>query len=214
MGLSVVVGMLAELIEDDGEGAEWLRESFANVNDVLAEHGLPPHLEPEELVLTDDRSIISSFPYSFLHYLRRAYARWKREPHLPATACGPDEDPSSDPAIDEESSMFESHLLCHSDCEGFYLPIRFEEVLVDDAGGDRIPGGLLGSSFMLLDELTSMAPCLGIALLSGELADSEAETIGAKVQEESDLWIELGVWLTLNEAARLSIKHNSAICFS
>lgn len=213
MGLAVEIGMLADLNEHDEEGAQWLRDSLANVNAVLTEHGLPTHTEPEELKPTDDRSIISSFPYSFLHHLRRAYARWKQDPLSPIPPCGPDEDPASDPAIDEESNMFESHLLCHSDCEGFYLPIRFDEVLVDDTDGDRIPGGLLGSSYQLRDELTAMAPCLGIQIQSGELSDAEANSIRAKVQAEASLWIECGVWLTLYEAARLSIKHKTAICF-
>lgn len=214
MGLAVEIGMLADLNEHDEEGAQWLRNSLANVNAVLAEHGFPPHKEPEELASTDDRSIISSFPYSFLHHLRRTYARCKQNPHSAIAPCGPDEDPASDPAIDEESNMFESHLLCHSDCEWFYLPIRFDDVLVDETDADRIPGGLLGSSYKLREELQAMAPCLGIQLQSGDLTDSEANNIRARVQAETGLWIECGVWLTLYETARLSIKHNTAICFA
>jgi len=42
MGLAVEVGMLADLLEIDAEGADWLRESFDSVNAVLAEHKLPP----------------------------------------------------------------------------------------------------------------------------------------------------------------------------
>ena len=41
MGLAVEVGMLADLMVHDTEGAEWLRESFAKVNEVLAENNLP-----------------------------------------------------------------------------------------------------------------------------------------------------------------------------
>ena len=41
--------------------------------------------------------------------------------------------------------MFDSHLLCHSDCEGFYLPIDFADVIVDAKNQMRIAGGLLGS---------------------------------------------------------------------
>jgi hypothetical protein len=123
MGLAVEVGMLADLKEHDEEGAQWLRDALADINAVFGEHKLPLHIEPEQLPPMNDRSIIGSFPYSFLHYLRRAYARWKQDPGSPIVPCSPDEDPASDPAIDQESCMFDSHLLCHSDCEGFYVPI-------------------------------------------------------------------------------------------
>jgi hypothetical protein len=105
-----------------------------------------------------------------------------------------------------------NHLLCHSDCEGFYLPIEFEEVLIDDHG--QIPGGMLGSSFMLQKELVAVAPALGIRLENENLDDAEAERINGGVEAEGPLWIEKAVWLSLYEAARLSIEHKTAICFS
>ena len=43
MGLAICVGMLAELLEDDPEGAEAFEEDLAEVNRVLAAAGLPPH---------------------------------------------------------------------------------------------------------------------------------------------------------------------------
>lgn len=213
MGLAVEVGALADLTLHDEEGAQWVRESLAKVNAVLAENNLPTHDEPEKLPPLDHRTIIDSFPYSFLHHLRRAYARWRQNPDTPIMPCGPDEDPAADPAIDEESCMFDSHLLCHSDCEGFYLPIPFTEVLVDDKDQDRIQGGLLGSSYQLAEELRSMAPCLGIELQDGKLSDSTVDQIRADVDAESGLWIERAVWLTLFEAARLSVQHKTAIQF-
>ena len=214
MGLAIEVGMLADLIENDEEGAEWLRESLANLNAVLAEQHLPPHVEPEILPQMDNRSILESFPYSFLHHLRRAYARWKQDPESPILPCAPDENPAADLAVDEESSMLESHLLCHSDCEGFYIPIPFDGLLVDENDQGRIVGGLLGSSYRLRDELISLAPGLGIHLDNGELSDSVIARIESDITAESGLWIERGVWLTLFEAARLSIAHRSAICFT
>src|SRR5262245_39591045 len=124
MGLAVAVGELADLLIHDEEGAEWLRASLAKVNAVLAEKNLPLHNEPEKLPkFDDDRTVLGGFPYSFLHYLRRAYAHWKQNPGKPITPCTPGEDPAADQAVDEESCMMDSHLLCHSDCEGFYVPI-------------------------------------------------------------------------------------------
>lgn len=212
MGLAVEVGMLADLIEHDEEGAEWLRESLADANAVLVDLNLPTHSEPESLPPMDDRSVIGSFPYSFLHYLRRAYARWRQDPGSPATPCPEDQDPADDPAIDEESCLLDSHLLCHSDCEGFYFPLDFDEVIIDNTNQDRIQGGLLGSSYRLHEELIAMAPALGIGN-AAELDDGTVDDIRTAVEAESGLWIEKGVWLTLMEACRLSKQHGTAICF-
>lgn len=214
MGLAVQVGMLADLLKMDEEGAQWIRESLQKVNEVLAENNLPLHNEPEEIPPLDDRSILESFPYSFLHYLRRAYAHWKQIPSIKITPCRDDEDPSSDPVVDKESSMFESHLLCHSDCEGFYLPIDFPDVLIDEKDQDRIEGGLLGSSHQLAIELKAMAPAIGVHLVDGELMDDIIDAIRSDIENKSDLWIERGVWLTLYEAARLSIQYKTAIFFT
>jgi hypothetical protein len=58
-----------------------------------------------------------------------------------------------------------------------------------------------------------MAPALAINLEGEVLSDAEANKIRSDVESESPLWIEKAVWLTLFEAARLSIEHKTAICF-
>ena len=214
MGLAVETGMLADLIENDAEGAEWLHESFAKVNEVLAENGLPTHEEPEQLPAMESRAGIGSYPYSFLHYLRRFFARATGDPDWTPTPVRDGEDPAEDPVLDQEMSMMSSHLLCHSDCEGFYLPLDFEEVIFDDADEDRIPGAMLGSSFRLMDELLEVAPKLGIRLDNGRLADAEADRINAAYEAEEEFRIEKTVWISLFEAARLSIEYKTAICFT
>jgi hypothetical protein len=212
MGLDVEVGMLSQLIEDDPEGADHLRETIASLNAVLAANKLPPHREPESLPLLENRASILSYPYSFLHYLRRVAAHAAAKPGWTAKPFPDSSDPADDSLVEKQSAYLESHLLCHSDCEGFYLPIEFKEVIFDD--DDRIPGGMLGSSFMLKKELIAVAPALGIRLDRGELSDKEAEGINREVEAEAPLWIEKAVWLSLFEAARLSIKHKSAVCFT
>ena len=72
MGLAIGVGVLADLIENDPEGADWLRDSIESMNGVLGREGFSQHVEPEK-VPPAGFSSIGSFPYSFLHYLRRAY---------------------------------------------------------------------------------------------------------------------------------------------
>lgn len=210
MGLAVEVGVLADLIENDPEGADWLRESLDAVNLVLLDNGLPPHREPESLPPLDGRASILSYPYSFLHYLRRVAAHVAENPGWIATPFPEPSDPAADPLADEHYSYMESHLLCHSDCEGFYLPIQFEEVIADD----RVLGGMLGSSFMLQKELIAVAPALGIRLENAQLSDEVAESVNREAVGEAPLWIEKAVWLSLFEAARLSIQHQAAICFA
>jgi hypothetical protein len=75
MGLSLSIGYLAWLKreEADPEAMTWLREELAHVNRVLRVNGLPEHIEPQELPEMVGRGL-SGFPYSWLHYLRRAVA--------------------------------------------------------------------------------------------------------------------------------------------
>ena len=214
MGLAIETGLLADLTEHDPEGAAWLRQSLANANEVLAEYGLPTHDEPEQLPPPLNRSGLDGFPYSFVHYLRRAYAYSRQDPNWVASPFPADADAAEDPLTEEVSSLLDSHLLCHSDCEGFYLPIPFEEILIDTADEGRVVGGLLGSSYQLLQELQFVAPRLGITLDNGSLPDTEANQINEDVESEAELWIERSVWLAFFEAARLSIEHKTAICFA
>jgi len=206
--------MLADLIEHDAEGAQWLRDNLAKVNEVLAENDLPRHEEPERLSPMQSRDDLLSYPYSFLHYLRRVYAHVTRDPGWEPTPMPEGENAAEDPVVDEETYMMSSHLLCHSDCEGFYLPIDFHDVIIDETDQDRILGGLLGSSYRLMEELVSVAPKLGITLEGGRLSDAEAVNINEIGENEGPMWIEKTVWLSLFEAARLSIEHKTAICFS
>ncbi|HEX7863313.1 MAG TPA: hypothetical protein VF555_00100 [Variovorax sp.] len=228
MGLAVCVGMLAELLEDDPESAEGFEEELAEVNRVLAAAGLPQHTEPREPMEFDSRASIDGFPYSFIHYLRRAYAHRLLSPDWVATPLADDVDPTADPKIQALLDGSGSHLLCHSDAEGFYVPVDFREVLFDaddcgegeDEGQDDedeeasgLPGGMLGSSHRLLDELVFVAPALGIHLDNGKLSDEEAERIDALIEEDGGLYREYVSWLLLYESARLSIEHKTAIVF-
>jgi hypothetical protein len=214
MGLAVETGMLADLIVNDPEGAEWTRESLAKINEVLTENNLPEHQEPEQLPRMQNRAGLLSYPYSFLHHLRRFYARATNDPDWTPSPMPDGEDPVEDPVLDEEMNKMFSHLLCHSDAEGFYLPIDFHDVILDDEEQDRVPGGLLGSSYRLMEELVRIAPKLGIALDGEQLSDAEADKINKESESEVGLWIEQTVWISLFEAARLSIEHKTAICFA
>lgn len=113
--------------------------------------------------------------------------------------------------------MFDSHLLCHSDCEGYYLPVEFDDILFpDDELG--IPGGMVGSSVALLRELVYVASYLGIALDDeGELSDSEIDRIYAELGDDDDdehpFYRERETWILFYEAARISVAEGTMITF-
>ncbi len=234
MGLSVTIGSLADAVKHDQEAAEMLREAFAAVNEVLRENNLPVHTEPQQLPKILSRSD-TNLGYSYLHHLRRFYAHAVHDPSRELQ----DTNPLEDPVLIEETNKMSSHLLCHSDAEGFYLPIDFKDVIADN--GSRIPGGFLGSSCRLMEELVFLAPTLGVELQGASLTDTEANKILdrfyaatntaetgwrhriMRTKQQSILETHLiedpilvnvkMAWLTLFESARLSIEYRSAICF-
>jgi hypothetical protein len=212
MGLSLSVGYLAWLNKDDidPEAVSWLREKFVHVNRVLRTNDLPEHVEPEELPELEDRGLLG-FPYSWLHYLRRAVAYARQAP----AEFGPlpeGQEASEDRRIDRELSVFmDSHLICHSDCEGFYVPIDFPEPLYDDR--DELTGGILGSSQRALAEVILAAPLLGIALEKGKPTKTDVDTIREEEDNGHPLWIERQVWLAMYEKFRLSIEFKTAVVF-
>jgi hypothetical protein len=213
MGLGITVGQLAWCIANDyHEEAELAREDIAEINRVLAAHGLPPHVEPETLPAFQDRSAVwAGFPYSWLHYLRRAVAFARQAPKkFRPVAKG--EDPAADPLVDRELSvLMDSHLICHSDGDGFYVPIDFPEPLYDARETGSI--GALESSQQALKELLQVAPLLKIALKKGVLSDREAERIATEGEKDHPLWIERHAWLRLFERFRASVAHNAVVTF-
>lgn len=211
MGVSVSVGMLADLLYVDEEGASCLRRGFDAVNRVLRAHKLPPHFEPELLPPLRNRCSLTGYPYSYLHHLRRVYARRKADKSWIATPLPPEIQAGRDEVLLAAYGRLPSHLLNHSDAEGFYVPIEFKEVLFDPSGS--MCGEELGSSYTLCDELLFVAPSLNIELNGNNLLDDQAEQINLLGADE-ELMIEKIVWLSLFEACRLSIEHKTAIVFS
>jgi hypothetical protein len=205
MGLAIGVGVLADLLIHDEEGAGWMRKRIETLNRILEKNGLARHEEPEKVPRFKTRSV-RSFPYSFLHYLRRAYA------------CMIDKKPirtgeltDADDALIEDVtlSLMDSHLLSHSDCEGFYVPQAFDDPICDN----DLPGGFAGSSQKLLRELLRVAPSIGVKCKGDKLAPGEAAKL-AEIDEVNDpLWREKLVWFALFEAANFSVKHGTLLVF-
>lgn len=211
MGLMIGIGELVLAAEEeDPEYLESMRDAFESVNAALADHGLPTHDEPTNFAIPESRSPVDGFPYSSLHFLRRFAAHVLGPRHEVPPPVGEKESPSDDAVLE---SMYSPrlHLLYHSDCEGFYVPIDFPEVIVDA----RLPGETLGSSHRLLAELVEIAPYLGIALDEGKLGDEPCRILTQAILDQSDEYAtETMVWLTLFDAAESSISLRSAIVFS
>lgn len=206
MGLSLTTFRLAVLRSADPEAAEWFEGELALVNALLVQSGSPEHSEPEHVGDVRPRRHRSSFPYRDLHHLWRAFARVRLG--VPVTPLHPGEDPSDDPAIDEVALPMQTHLLCHADNKGYYVPVDFEDVVFDEA----LPGGMMGSSLRLLDELIEVAPAIGVVLVDGVLMDEEA----ARLADDADpcLCTERRVWLALYEGARVSIEGRTILVFA
>lgn len=211
MSLAISVNLLAFYKANDREGYEQLKQEFGKINLLLASQSLPIHLEPETLPQIShtnrSRPYLRNFSSSWIHYLRRAIAYWKeREPLTPCLG-----DPIEDDILKEEYYMLRSHIICHSDTGGFYLPIDFNEPLFDP-NEEIAGGGILGSSYRVIDELMGVAPAIGIELLDkGRLSDEQAARLSGERNETVAFGIERQVWFTLYENAKYSVEHGTAI---
>jgi hypothetical protein len=113
-----------------------------------------------------------------LHTVRRLAAHLAETGTLPGPLAQPHKG-AEDPLLTKAYAKFTGepagpfdHLIYHSDCEGYYVPVDFAQVIADDS----LPGGYLGSSVRLLAETRRIASALG---LPEDLdADSE-EVLGA-----------------------------------
>lgn len=228
MGLAIEVGYLADMLENDEEGAEWFSEELAKLEQFLPTQGLRAHSEPKKCPVFS----VEMHGYSGLHYLRRFAA------HLNLTGSRPepgDQDASKDPVLERYYSLLNAparsvigrmfgrktvsrrydHLIYHSDAEGYYIPQDFPDVLFPPESL-AIPGGMIGSSHRLLAEIEHLATALELPLT----LDPEDEEVwnAADAQGESEtLWKRYGVesftCVRLYQAAKHSIEHSAAIVF-
>jgi hypothetical protein len=87
MSLAPLIGYL-ELISADEEGRDGFLEDLAQINQVLANEGLPAHREPTTLPAFTIRVEMNHLGTSWLHHLRRLQAHVLQDPswtHQPCT---------------------------------------------------------------------------------------------------------------------------------
>lgn len=210
MGLNIVVGIAA------GDEYEGVREHFAVISRLLDRARAGPWAEPElgeQDVLEGDM-----WGYSGLHALRRAAV------HLARTGALPDPLPEVRMAADgpllkkayaeppgEPPGPFD-HLIYHSDCQGYYVPVDFGQVIVDGS----LPGGYLGSSVRLLAEARRIASALTLP----EDLDPDSDEVEAACDASApgaEGWKRYGIesyaCLRLIRGARHSVTTGAAIAF-
>lgn len=230
MGLSLEVGLLADLLENDEEGAEFFREELDALNKFLASKGFSLHKEPESC----EKFSCDMYGYSGLYYLRRLAAHLELRKATPPPLL---DDDSDDPVITEyyqlatdpkengytERSIAKpgrpnsfDHLMLHSDANGFYLPSDFDTVLCPPDEG-IVTGDFVGSSQRLLAECKRIASAIGMPLDLDPESDEvweAAESQGAGDSGWQRYGIESFSCIRLIRAAEHSLKTGAAIVFS
>lgn len=98
-----------------------------------------------------------------------------------------------DSLVQEEGAMLSSHLIVHSDGQGYYVPIDF----VDPVFGttEQVYGGIIGSSQGLQRELLVCAAPLGIEIGADQrISESSLQRVWTVVRDEGPFWRELYLW--------------------
>jgi hypothetical protein len=210
MGLEMAVGILADA---EDEYADEVRADFTVIRELLDLAGAGPWDEPE--LDEEDAEWFEMWGYSGLHTVRRLAVHLAENARLPEPLKG--RDATDDPLLrriyaDPHGAGAFAHLIHHSDCDGYYVPVDFEQVIVDE----RLTGGAVGSSVRLLTETRRIAAALGLP----EDLDPESEEIIEAADGETppgEGWqrygIESFVCLRLIHAAKHSIKTGAAIAF-
>jgi len=224
MGLSVSVGILAELAGRDAEGYEYHQRQFAHLNQALLAEGQSSHEEPDVPSGGAPWSC-AMWGYSGLHYLRRIAAYlWADQPLPPPGTEDDVRDPMRDPFVDRATSLVyspthpsaASHLIWHSDAQGYYLPRALPEVLFP-ASEFKVPGGMIGSAVALQEECARLANALEIP----EGLDPEAPDVWEAASQQgypsASRWrmygIETFTCLRLLRACEIARESGCAIVF-
>lgn len=207
MGLGISVGMLCGQARNDPEGFEVHRDGFDLLAGALAKEGIEWR-EPDVLHESGEHDYSGGFPYGYLAHLRRAFTLTQLGEAVTAASAVSDEQYRRDQAkVDDEMTMFASHLLCHADYAGYYIPVDFSDPLFLPEGAEVGGGGMVGSCQRLLAELVSFAPAIGIRL------DENGTPQETRVADDDPFDPEKYAWWHLYRACLASIESGHAIVF-
>ncbi|MGW1148882.1 hypothetical protein ACWD6I_28535 [Streptomyces sp. NPDC002454] len=163
MGLSISVGLLYDQKRNDPEGYAHHRRAFDRLALALRAEGVDWG-EPEITDPPTAHTHSGGFPYGDLMRLRRAYVLSPSSGEAPLPPAPPVDGPAwrrDLERIEDETMMFASHLLCHSDSSGYYVPVDFADPLLLRPESGVAGGGMVGSTHRLLQELDRVAAALG-----------------------------------------------------
>ncbi|WP_431682981.1 hypothetical protein [Kitasatospora sp. KL5] len=202
MGLSISVGLINDLTRHEPEGAERHAGALDLLSGALNDKGITWR-EPA----ADDTGraeFSAGFPYGYLHHLRRVYVLQRQGAEVtPAATTDREQYERDQEEVGEETLMFSSHLLCHSDCDGFYVPVDFADPLFLPQESGVAGGGIVGSTAGLLAELRKIAPVIGID------PDADAATVAPDDPFEAEKF----AWYQFHEACRSSLATGRAVVF-
>jgi len=211
MGLTIVVGAL---VDADDDRADTIRTDFTTIGALLTGAGAGTWDEPAEV----EGDEFESWGYTGLHALRRLAVHLAESGALPEPLAEA-KDATDDPLLKRAYAGLPTnppgpfdHLIHHSDCGGYYVPVDFADVIADE----RIPGHYLGSSVRLLAEVRQVARAIGVP----EDIDPDSEEFFEATNRDpppAEGWerygVEAYVCLQLLRAAALSVATGSAIAF-
>lgn len=222
MGLEISVGMLYAMARNDEHGLRRHEAQFAELSRVLGEQGISWQ-EPERTDPPSTDVYYGGFPHSYLTALRRVLALgYRREPVTPMPPQDSADYERELGKIDDEASMLVSHLLCHADDSGYYVPVKMTDPLFLSAAtlatAKADVGTVIGSSMCLLVELVFMAPLLGVTLEEkqgqGFVLSAEETARLAATAPDDPYAAEKTAWHQLYLACRASVFGGHAIVFS
>ncbi|VTT96893.1 Uncharacterized protein OS=Kitasatospora cheerisanensis KCTC 2395 GN=KCH_17260 PE=4 SV=1 [Gemmataceae bacterium] len=216
MGLTVSVGVYTDDL--DADVREQYLTDFRLINRILKAAGLSAHKEKPS---AEDLRWNVGMGYSRLHFLRRFAASVAVTGRVPtplrrnATATTSPEIRAYCSRVVRPSSRLFDHLMCHSDAEGYYVPIDFPSVLNADQAVP-LTGGYLGSSVRLRDECRMLADHLELPDADFDL-DDDGEWKRLKIATHGAVWhrypIEAFACAALRSACTRSIELKAAIVF-
>ncbi|MFJ9843714.1 hypothetical protein ACIRYZ_25310 [Kitasatospora sp. NPDC101155] len=213
MGLDITVGLLDWQAHNDAEGLAYHRRAFARLTEALAVSGVDWY-EPEIANPPAVPAVSAHFPYSYLTHLRRVFVlAGHGEPLTPALETDAGQYQRDGQKIQDETAMLASHLLCHADDSGYYIPVDFSEPLFLDPEAGVDGGGIVGSSQRLMAELAGLAPSLGIHLDTDGTLSAAEESALADMEPDTPFETEKFTWHQLYRACRASMAGGQAIVF-